>query len=165
MSHDPIKSDDVPVTQRHLELVRQELKSDITSVQLEMRAGFQLMESRFQAIDGKFAGLDGKFAAIDGKFAGIDGNFAGIDGKFSNIDGRFSDMESRFTRIDSQFLAVDARFERIESILLSMKVLLEEQNSRNRYVLDGYNFIYEKSERSEKRLVRIEKKVFGIEQE
>ena len=94
LSHDPIKSDDVPATQWHLELVRQELKSDIISVQLEMRAGFQSMES----------------------------------------------------------------------ILLGMKAMMEEQNSRNRYVLDGYSFLFDKVERSEKRLELIEKKVFGIEQ-
>lgn len=130
MSHDPIKSDDVPATQRHLELVRQELKSDITSFHLEMRAGFQAMDARFQS-----------------------------------IDARFFDMDSRFTKIDGQFLAIDARFERLESILLSMKAMMEEQNSRNRYVLDGYNFLFDKAERSEKRLQLVEKKVFGIEQD
>lgn len=130
LSHDPIKSDDVPATQRHLELVRQELKSDITSFHLEMRAGFQAMDARFQS-----------------------------------IDARFFDMDSRFTKIDGQFLAIDARFERLESILLSMKAMMEEQNSRNRYVLDGYNFLFDKAERSEKRLQLVEKKVFGIEQD
>lgn len=130
LSHDPIKFDDVPATQRHLELVRQELKSDITSFHLEMRAGFQAMDARFQS-----------------------------------IDARFFDMDSRFTKIDGQFLAIDARFERLESILLSMKAMMEEQNSRNRYVLDGYNFLFDKAERSEKRLQLVEKKVFGIEQD
>ena len=74
-------------------------------------------------------------------------------------------MDSRFTKIDGQFLAIDARFERLESILLSMKAMMEEQNSRNRYVLDGYNFLFDKAERSEKRLQLVEKKVFGIEQD
>ncbi len=137
LSHDPIKSDDVPATQRHLELVRQELKSDITSFHLEMRAGFQAMDARFQSIDARF----------------------------KSIDARFFDMDSRFTKIDGQFLAIDARFERLESILLSMKAMMEEQNSRNRYVLDGYNFLFDKAERSEKRLQLVEKKVFGIEQD
>ena len=137
LSHDPIKSDDVPATQRHLELVRQELKSDITSFHLEMRAGFQAMDARFQSIDARF----------------------------KSIDARFFDMDSRFTKIDGQFLAIDARFERLESILLSMKAMMEEQNSRNRYVLDGYNFLFDKTERSEKRLQLVEKKVFGIEQD
>ena len=137
LSHDPIKFDDVPATQRHLELVRQELKSDITSFHLEMRAGFQAMDARFQSIDARF----------------------------KSIDARFFDMDSRFTKIDGQFLAIDARFERLESILLSMKAMMEEQNSRNRYVLDGYNFLFDKAERSEKRLQLVEKKVFGIEQD
>lgn len=137
LSHDPIKSDDVPATQRHLELVRQELKSDITSFHLEMRAGFQAMDARFQSIDARF----------------------------KSIDARFFDIDSRFTKIDGQFLAIDARFERLESILLSMKAMMEEQNSRNRYVLDGYNFLFDKAERSEKRLQLVEKKVFGIEQD
>lgn len=158
LSHDPIKSDDVPATQRHLELVRQELKSDITSFHLEMRAGFQAMDARFQSIDARFKSIDARFQATDAQLQSI-------DARFQSIDARFMDMESRFTKIDGQFLAIDARFERLESILLGMKAMMEEQNSRNRYVLDGYNFLFNKFERSEKRLEKVEQKVFGIEQD
>lgn len=95
MSNEPVKSDAVPVLQGQLELVRQELKSDITTLRLEMKSGFQSMES----------------------------------------------------------------------ILLGIKAMMEEQKSQNIYVLDGYTFLFDKFEKSELRLERVEKKVFGIEQE
>lgn len=45
-----------------------------------------------------------------------------------------------------------------------MKALLEEQNSRNRVVLDGYAHLFDKSVVSDKRIENLEKKVFGISQ-
>ena len=59
MSNDPIKSENVPVYQRQLDLVRQELKSDITTVRLEMKSGFQAMDARFDVIGSQFKEVDG----------------------------------------------------------------------------------------------------------
>ena len=43
---DTKKSGDLPVTQKNLNETRDELKSNITSVKLEMKAGFEKMDSR-----------------------------------------------------------------------------------------------------------------------
>jgi uncharacterized protein YqgV (UPF0045/DUF77 family) len=105
----PQRVGDVPVTLRHLELVKQELKSDIASVRLdtsslrlEMKAGFTKME---------------------------------------------------------------ADVSQVKSAVFQMQALLEEQNSRNRVALDGYTVVYEKQKSTEDRLKKLEKKVFGVEQE
>lgn len=76
----------------------------------------------------------------------------------------FQDMDARFTSIDAKFTANDAKFERIESILWGMKAMMEEQNTKIMYALDGYNFLNEKVDRSEKRFIKLEQKVFGVEQ-
>ena len=41
----PRRVSDIPVTTRHLELVKQELKSDITTLRLETKSGFTKMEA------------------------------------------------------------------------------------------------------------------------
>ncbi len=97
----PRKSDDVPATKLQLELVRQEIKSDITSLSL---------------------------------------------------------------RFNSKFANMDSKFEKMTSVLYEMKALLEEQNSRNRIVLDGYAHLFDKSVTSDSRIENLEKKVFGISQ-
>lgn len=102
MSNEPIKSDKIPVLQGQLELVKQELKSEITTLRLETKAGFQAME---------------------------------------------------------------ARFESLQTIILGMKAMMEEKKSQNLYVMDGYTFLFNKYEKSECRLEKVEQKVFGIEQE
>lgn len=100
-THKPVRSDDVPCTKAHLELVRQELKSDITSLSLKM---------------------------------------------------------------DSKFQHMDSKFEKMSSVLFEMKALFEEQNSRNRVVLDGYAHLFDKSLSVESRIENLEKKVFGTSQ-
>ena len=124
-----VKSDDVPVSKKHLDLTKQEIKSEITSLRLEMKAGFSQIDSRFTSIESKFTSIEGRFTDIDGKFTGMDAKFASLDAKLSG-----------------------------------MMALLEEQNSRNRYVLDGYTSLNDKQESTEARVKELEKKVFGKEQ-
>lgn len=121
-THKPIKSGDVPVTVRHLELVHQSLKSEIVSKTESLRADIKKHDARF----------------------------ASVDARFDLVDARFDKMEARFDKLDS--------------MLLEMKAMIEEQNSRNRYVLDGYTFIYDKHDGLDRRLINVERKVFGMEQ-
>ncbi len=127
--YSPVKSDDIPATKGHLELVRQELKSDITSLKLSMESNFHALESKFLVIDSRF-------------------NY--FDSKFEGIDAKFKDVGSKF--------------EKIMSILFEMKAMLEEQNSRNRVVLDGYAHLFDKSVASDTRIENLEKRVYGISQ-
>jgi hypothetical protein len=47
--------------------------------------------------------------------------------------------------IKSLRLEINSKFEKLESNLFAMKALLEEQNSRNRVVLDEYAHLFDKS--------------------
>jgi chromosome segregation ATPase len=116
------KSGEIPVTKNLLDLTEQKLTSQITSLRLEMKAGF------------------------------------------TRIDSRFTSIESKFTSIESKFTGMDAKFASLDAKLSGMMALLEEQNSRNRYVLDGYTSLNDKQESTEARVEELEKKVFGKEQ-
>ncbi len=101
-SRAPAKSEDIPITKRLLDLTKQELKSDITSLRMEMKSGF------------------------------------------SNVGAEISDVKAAVFRIEA---------------------LVEEQNSRNRFVLDGFTSLHDKQDSGDKRIGNLEKTVFGKEQE
>lgn len=90
----PQKSGDVLVNVRLLDLAKQELKSEITSLRLETKAGF-------------------------------------------------ADVNTKLTQ---------------------MMALMEEQNVRNKVVLDGYTQIYDKMEITDSRVEAIESDLFGNKQ-
>ncbi len=58
-------------------------------------------------------------------------------------------MDDQFRAIDARFTEMDAKFERVLSEIFRIGVLVEEQNNRNRFVLDGYASLYERQERFE----------------
>lgn len=72
------------------------------------------------------------------------------------------ETQSGFLKVEARFAGFDARFERIESVLFEMKAILEDQNSRNRIVLDGYAHLFEKSVQTNSRVENLETEVFGI---
>ena len=127
-------SKDIPVNLGMLHLVRDELKSSISSLERKM-------ESRFRGMDAKFAGIDSKFAEMDSKFAGMDSKFAGIDSKFAALDSKMASMDSR---------------------LHQMQLMMEEQNARNRIVMDGLTSLFARQERSEDRIEAAEKLLIQI---
>lgn len=73
--------------------------------------------------------------------------------RFSAIDARFDRMESRFDQIDAKFDQVNARIDessaRLEQASAELKttthqtkLLVEEQNLRNKQAYDGYTIVY-----------------------
>lgn len=66
---------------------------------------------------------------------------AEVKAQFSGVDARFSEVDARFDKIEA---VVDQRFYEI-------KILVEEQNARNRIVLDGLTSLFARQERLEKK--------------
>ena len=60
---DTKKSCDIPITKEMLDETRSELKSDITSVRLEMKSGFNKVDAKFKEMDARFKEVD---ASING---------------------------------------------------------------------------------------------------
>ena len=72
-------------------------------------------------------------------------------------------MDSKFALMDSRFSKIDSRFSNLESIASGMAaevsriaVLMEEQRSENRVVLEGYGLLKQRIDRVEKRVDVIE---------
>lgn len=100
----------------------------------EMRAGFRQMESRFDQIDSRFAQMDSRFAQVDSGFA---------------------ESNSRFAQMDS-------KLEQVLSEVARIGLLVEEQNSRNRIVMEGLTGLFQRQERVEFKVDEVENMVKSI---
>ena len=69
-------------------------------------------------------------------------------------------MDARFNRVDAQFNTIESGLANVASEVRRMAILMEEQNTRNKFVLDGYEQLYKRQDRleqmTERRLVDME---------
>lgn len=117
----PLKSPDVPVTEKMLGETRNELKHDLSSFRLEVRS----------------------------QFKGVNARFKEVDARFNEVDARFNEVDARFDRMDERFDRLESKFDSVLSRVNRNQVLSEEQEARNKYVLDGYTSLYDRQERVE----------------
>lgn len=61
-----------------------------------------------------------------------------------------TEMSSEFRKVDSKFANIDAKLDKMQAEFHRLAILMEEQNSRNKFVLDGYALLHDKIERLEK---------------
>ena len=113
----PLKNKDLPVSQGQFAEFRGEVNSKFTSVELE-----------FKAVRSEMAA----------GFLKIDASFLEIDARFLEVDARFSQIDARFPQIDARFSQIDSKLELLIAAVHQIRMLVEEQNARNKYVLDGF---------------------------
>ncbi|MBL7672097.1 MAG: hypothetical protein JNM39_16555 [Bdellovibrionaceae bacterium] len=149
-----LNSEHLPATQGMLNLHQKQFKADLKSFK-------KSMEARFNQIDARFSEIDSRFNQIDARFSEIDSRFNQIDARFSEIDSRFNQIDARFSKVDSRFNHLEAQLSTILSEVHRIAILMEEQNSRNKYVLDGYDQIYKRQERLE---VNVDQRLQAVEE-
>jgi hypothetical protein len=71
------------------------------------------------------------------------------DSRFDEMNSKFNAMNSKFDAINSQFNDIHAGQHSLKSELHRLALLVEEQNSRNKIVLDGLTNIFTRQERLE----------------
>ena len=127
------RTKNLPATQGMLYETREELKSEMRGLQYQLNSLQQSMEARFSQVDAKFSSMDSKFRSIDAKFSSIDSRFSSIDAKLSKMDASLHEI----------------------------KLLVEEQNARNIYVLDGLVSLFNRQERVEGEVAELKELVVG----
>ncbi|MBX3021118.1 MAG: hypothetical protein KF799_05520 [Bdellovibrionales bacterium] len=188
----PQRSEDVPVTQKMLFIVRDDLKSEIRSLDAKFDARFRELDAKFTGIDARFTSIDAKFDGIDAKFTSIDARFTSIDARFDGIDARFISIDARFDGIDARLDGIDKRFDALETNLEArfsnleasweakldaklesklspivseihrLALLIEEQNARNKIVLDGLTGLFARQDRVETKVEELTKTIYEI---
>ena len=112
-----LKTKEIPVTQKMLYGVRDELMSRLSShdnrfTSIEKR--LDSIDERFESIDRRFDSIDKRFESMEARFDSIDKRFESMEARFDSIDKRFESMEARFDSIDKRFESMEARFDSID---------------------------------------------------
>lgn len=146
--NEPKKSEELGVTVRLLQLTKDELKRDITSLQLETKAIEHRLKNEIVAAK---TDLRTEMAQLKTELSGLKGEFVELKSDVVTIKNDIvilrTDMQKGFNDLSNQ--------------MTKMLAIVEEQNQRNKFALDGYAFVYESMQNSNGRLDRLEFKVFG----
>lgn len=117
------RSDDLPVTQRMLYLVRDDVKSQMMA--MEARA------------NGKFGAVERLRVQFEDHCVQVDGRFTRGEDRITGLEDRVSGLEHRMSRLEDRMTKLENRLGGVESKLHQLHLLLEEQNNRSKYVMDG----------------------------
>ena len=83
-----------------------------------------------------------------------------MDARFIEVDARFKEVDARFDKVDARFEEVNSKLESMLAAMHKSNALVEEQNARNRYVLDGYAQLFDSNKSLEGRVENLEKKAW-----
>ncbi len=144
------------------------LNKRVDSLKSEISSKFSKVDDKFKGVDDKFKGVYQRFDEIDQRFVLVDKRFDEIDQRFVLVDKRFDEIDQRFDkleeRVDKLERRMDQGFAEIKEILATMMVkinhtlaVVEEQNARNLYVLDGYAYLISEQQKIHRRMDLFEK--------
>ena len=82
-----------------------------------------------------------------------------LESKINQVESKINQVESKINQVESKINQVESKIELVLSEMHRMAILMEEQNSRNKFVLDGYASLYERQDRLELRFDAHEKNI------
>lgn len=85
-----------------------------------------------------------------------------ISSSEKKLESKINQVESKISQVESKINQVDSKVELVLSEMHRMAVLMEEQNTRNKFVLDGYASLYERQDRIELRFDAHEKNIENL---
>lgn len=140
------KSGEIVVTSKMLDETRNELKSDIASHGIKMQAGFDRIDSRFQKVETRLDGIDRRLDRVETRLDGIDKRLGGFEIRFQELEAKF---DARFDNLVFMIQGLGAKVEKLTAMVHRSLTLHEEQEARNKYVLDGYQNLFDRQNRME----------------
>ena len=121
-SYKPIlKAKDIPATQGMLDQLHKVIRADMKSLEKKM----------------------------DARFSRVDARFSQVDARFSQVDARFNQVDARFNQVDARLSQVESGIQLVLSEVHRVALMMEEQNKRNIFVLEGYDQLYKRMDRLE----------------
>lgn len=110
----PQYSEDIPVSMRLLNLVKQELKSDNATLRLDVKAGFASVQTQFAQIDARFATVDAQFAEIRNQLTKMmvvleeqnHRNNVALEG-YTIVYEKLMESDTRFQKIEKHCFGID----------------------------------------------------------
>ena len=119
----------------------------VKAVRNEMDARFDIVDARFDAVDARFDAVDARFDAVDARFDSVESKMSEMDLRLNaRIDGLDKSLNARIDGLDAKFTS---KFNEVLVSVHRTQVLMEEQRSENRIVLDGIKNVIERMDRVE----------------
>ena len=81
----------------------------------------------------------------------------GLSSNLSAINSNKLEIQSLEKKMDSKFSSMDSKFDKVLSEIHRIGLLVEEQNARNKFVLDGLTSVLDRQDRQENEIVGIKK--------
>ncbi len=127
-----LRRNDVPASVRLVKEVRNELLFETRSIRKEIGAAEKRLESKIWSVESKISSVESKLAS-----------------KISSVDAKVSALASKICSVESKICSVESKVDSISSTVHGMRVLMEEQRSENRIVLDGIAAVIVRQDRAE----------------
>jgi hypothetical protein len=113
---EPKKDRELPATKRLLDLKIQEVKGDVTSLRLEMKAGFTKVDAKFSEVKSEVTDVKAQLTALNTKITKMmilmedqnDRNLAAND-RNALIYQRIVDNDYRFEKLEEQVFGIKQR--------------------------------------------------------
>lgn len=119
----PRKSGDIPATAAMLNEARHEVKSEITSFRLEVDAQFKQVDARFEQVNARF----------------------------EQVNASIAEVRAEVAQVKSEVSEVKSEVHKVLAAVHRVGLLVEEQNARNKFVLDGYTSLSDRMDKIEKK--------------
>ena len=85
-----------------------------------------------------------------------------MNSKFAKIDSKFAKIDSKFAEMNSQIQELHSEIQSVHSAVHRVALLMEEQNARNKYVLDGYTSLNDRLEEQSQEIAHINKNLGSV---
>ncbi len=132
------KAADQPATRKMLYLVRGELRGDIKQVRAELSSTWDSLRSEIQSVRSELK------VEIQGVRTELKAEIHALRTELK------TDIRSLDTKMDRGFVEMRGDLQR-------MQILIEEQNSNNRIVLEGLQMLWQRQDRTDTRLDKLER--------
>ncbi|MEK6706878.1 MAG: hypothetical protein AAB116_27135 [Candidatus Poribacteria bacterium] len=128
------QSKSLPATQGMLHLFRSELKADISELRSELKSDIKQ--------------LDAKISQVDAKVSQVEAKVSQVEAKVSQVEAKVEDVMKAVHHVAAEVARVG--------------ILVEEQNSKNSLVIEGYTGLAQRQDRLEMRIDGVEKLVQSV---
>lgn len=150
--------DDLPASVGLVKAVRNELISEIRSLDARVWARIDSVDAKIDSVGSRVDSLDAKIDSVssrvdllDAKIDRLDLNLnSKLDSKFDALVASMSAVESKLDRrIDGLEATLESRWQQYQAGLYRIEVIVEEQRNENRIVLDGLRTVLDRQDRIE----------------
>jgi chromosome segregation ATPase len=151
---------ELPVTRAMLGQVRTELLERIDQAKSELKAELKTEIGGVKAqLASEIGGVKAQLASeINGVKAEINGVKAEINGVKAEING----VKAEINGVKAQLDTMQAGLHEMKATVARICFLVEEQNARNRIVLDGLTAMIQRQDRQERRMDQVEETVLAL---